>query len=168
MELSKSAELQEENSRLSQELQDVKNELKSVHEKLSAASVEGDARLSATSLSKNNDKDIIEENTRLRTEIFRLQEELGAYESRSTRLRDLPDTSSAEHRIRVLEKEIDDWKHENELLKEKLQEREKDVLKSRQVLVSVETDLSDLEVENNELRDKLEDLETEEIGRAHV
>ena len=162
LEISKASELKEENFKLSQELSLVKDELKDLQDKLSTASVERSMESRATRLSL--DDDLVEDNQRLRAEIFSLQEQLKTYESQSPTLSDSDtvDITSPDHRIKVLEKEIADLKHHNELLKEKLKEREKDVLKSREVVVSIETDLTDLEKENNELRDKLDDLETED------
>lgn len=160
LEISKARELKEENVKLSQDLNAVKDELKTTQEKLSNASVDRSIESRVTRLSL--DDDLVEDNQRLRAEIFSLQEQLKTYESQSPTLSDSADINSPEHRIKVLEKEIADLKHHNEHLKEKLKEREKDVLRSRKVVVSIETDLTDLEKENSELRDKLDDLETED------
>ena len=160
LEISKARELKEENVKLSQELNAVKVELKATQEKLSTVSVERSIETRVTRLSL--DDDLVDDNQRLRAEIFSLQEQLKTYESQSPTLSDPADINSPEHRIKVLEKEIADLKHHNEHLKEKLKEREKDVLRSREVVVSIETDLTDLERENSELRDKLDDLETED------
>ncbi len=156
-----SKKFEEENLGLMKELVVVRDELKSVQEKLSTASVERSMQSRAARISQ--DDDLVLDNQRLRAEIFSLQEQLKAYESQTpTTPKEGVEILTPEHRIRVLEKEIGDLKHHNELLKGKLKDREKDVLQSRGVAVSFETDLRDLETENTELRQKLDDLETED------